>query len=67
MELMAEACGLGVLYSGFFSMAVNRSRFLRKKLGLRRGNKAVTTLVLGYSDVTYHRTVQKEPASVQQF
>lgn len=65
MELMAEACGLGVLYSGFFSMAVNRSRPLRKALGLKRGERAVTTLVLGYSNVTYHRTVQKEAASVR--
>lgn len=64
MELMAEACGLGVLYSGFFSMAVNHSRSLRRALGLRRGERAVTTLVLGYSGVTYHRTVQKEAASV---
>ena len=67
MELMAEACGLGVLYSGFFSMAVNRRRSLRRKLGLKRGEKAVMTLVIGYSNVTYHRTVQKEGATVRQF
>ena len=67
MALMAEACGLGVLYSGFFSMAANWSRSLRKELGLKRGDKVVMTLVLGYSSVTYHRTVQKEAASVRQF
>lgn len=39
MELTAEACGLGVLYSGFFAMAANRSRALRKQLGLRRGRR----------------------------
>lgn len=65
MELMAEACGLGVLYSGFFSMAANLSRPLRKLLGLKRGDKAVMTLVIGYSSVNYHRTVQKEAASVR--
>lgn len=65
MELMAEACGLGVLYSGFFAMAANRSRALRKMLGLRHGNKVVTTLVLGYSNVVYHRTAQKEKAFVK--
>lgn len=65
MALMAEACGLGVLYSGFFSMAANGSRTLRKLLGLKRGEKAVTTLVLGYSSVTYYRTAQKEAASVR--
>lgn len=67
MELMSEACGLGVLYSGFFSMAVNRSRSLRRMLGIKHGDKAVTTLVLGYSAVNYHRTVQKEEALVRQF
>lgn len=67
MALMAESCGLGVLYSGFFSMAANHSRSLRRMLGLRRGDKVVMTLVLGYSGVTYHRTAQKEAASVRQF
>lgn len=66
MELMAEACGLGVLYSGFFSMAVNHSRTLRKMLGLKHGDKAVTTLVIGYSSATYYRTVQKEAALIRQ-
>ena len=65
MELMAEACGLGVLYSGFFSMAANHSRALGRKLGLARGQRAVTTLVLGYAAVTYHRTAQKEAAQVR--
>lgn len=67
MALMAEACGLGVLYSGFFAMAANRCRPLRKLLGLGRRERVVTTLVLGYSAVTYHRTAQKEPASVRWF
>lgn len=65
MALMAEASGLGVLYSGFFAMAANHSRPLRKLLGLKRGDKAVTTLVLGYSCVKYHRTAQKEAASIR--
>ena len=58
-------CGLGVLYSGFFCMAAGLSRPLRRALGLGRGEKAVATLVLGYSGVTYHRTAQKEAASVR--
>lgn len=67
MELMAEAFGLGVLYSGFFSMAANQSRNLRKLLGLKGKDRVAMTLVLGYSSVTYHRTVQKEKASIRQF
>ncbi len=62
MALMAEANSLGVLYSGFFTIAANHSRKLRRALQLRRGQKAVTTLVLGYPDVRYHRTAQRESA-----
>lgn len=65
MALMAEACGLGVLYSGFFSMAARHCRSLRRQLGFTHGDNVVTTLVLGYSSVTYHRTAQKEAASVR--
>lgn len=64
MALMAESCGLGVLYSGFFTIAANHSRALRKMLGLGH-NKVVTTLVLGYSNVKYRRTAQKEEAAVR--
>lgn len=66
MALMAESHGLGVLYSGFFSMAVNMSSPLRKALGLRRQDRVVTTLVLGYPAVTYRRTTQKDRAFVRQ-
>ena len=65
MALMAEACGLGVLYSGFFALAANRSPALRKMLKLKKGEKVVTTLVLGYSAVTYRRTAQKDAAEVR--
>lgn len=63
MALMAEAHGLGVLYSGFFTIAANYSLTLHKELCLKQ--KVVTTLVLGYPNVTYHRTAQKEAAVVQ--
>lgn len=62
MALMAEALGLGVLYSGFFSFAANKSMLIKKKLCLKQ--KVVTTLVIGYPDVKYKRGVQREKASV---
>lgn len=62
MGLLAESFNLGVLYSGFFSRAVNLSKKLRRKLKLKRKDKVVTTLVLGYPNVKYYRTVQKEAA-----
>lgn len=65
MALMAESQGLGVLYCGFFSLAANLYSPLRKGLGLRNKEKVVTTLVLGYSSVKYHRTAQKEKANVE--
>lgn len=65
MELMAEALGLGVLYSGFFTIAANHSHSLHKALGLKFKDKVVTTLVLGYSSVNYRRTAQKEIPTVR--
>lgn len=65
MALMAESCGLGVLYSGFFATATRLSPALRRMLGLRRGQRVVATLVLGHPAVHYRRTAPKEPATVR--
>lgn len=65
MALMAESCGLGVLYSGFFTIVANNSRKLRRGLNLNHNDYVVTTLVLGYPDVKYRRTAQKERANVR--
>ena len=64
VELMAQAHGLGVLYSGFFTMAARLSRGLRRELGLGRKQKVVTALVLGYPAVRYRRTAPKEAAAI---
>lgn len=61
MAFMAEANGLGVLFSGFFTGVANRSNKLRKVLELKRGQKVVTTLVIGYSQIRYRRTIRREP------
>ncbi len=65
MALMAEANGLGILYSGFFTVVANNSPRLRKLLNLKKKGSVVTTLVLGYPAVTYKRTAQKEAAVVR--
>lgn len=65
MELAAQAHGLGVLYSGFFAMAARLSPALRRELGLARGQKVVTALVVGHPAVNYRRTAPKEPADVR--
>ncbi len=64
MAFMAEGLGLGVLYSGFFTTCANTSGKLKKILGLKTGEKVVTTMVIGYSAVNYKRTARREKAKV---
>lgn len=63
MAFMVEAYGLGVLFSGFFTTVANKIGKIKKILG--NDKKVVTTLVIGYPGVKYHRTVKREPAKVK--
>ena len=65
MALMAESYGLGVLFSGYFSDVANNSPKLKKLLSLKHRDHVITTLVIGYPDVKYRRTAQKETANVR--
>lgn len=65
MEFVAEANGLGVLYSGFFTMAANASPKIRKAIGIPKGKRAAMTLVLGYPSVKFLRSVQRENLDVK--
>lgn len=65
MEFVAEAYGLGVLYSGFFSMATNHSRKIKNAIGLPHGKKVITTLVMGYPKVKYQRSVARNRADIK--
>lgn len=65
MALMAENQGLGVLYSGFFALACKLSKKLRQGLGLEKGEKVVTAMVLGYPGVSYQRTAPRKEAKVK--
>lgn len=64
MAFMAEANGLGVLFSGFFTTCYNMSGKIRKIVGMKSKPKAVTTLVIGYPAVKYHRTARRKKAAV---
>lgn len=64
MAFMAEANGLGVLFSGFFTMCFRMSGKIRKIAGVKGKVYPVTTLVIGYSAVKYHRTAHRNPAVV---
>lgn len=65
MEIMAQSCGLGVLYSGFFTKIAGMSSELKRKLAVKRKEKIVATLVLGYPAVKYHRVPQREKPNVK--
>ncbi len=64
MAFMAEANGLGVLFSGFFTTCVKMSRKIRKLMNVPKKPKPVTTLVIGYPAVKYRRTSHRKPANI---
>lgn len=64
MAFMAEANGLGVLFSGFFTTCFNMSRKIRKIIGVPKKPKAITTIVIGYPAVKYHRTAHRNAAKI---
>lgn len=65
MEFVAEANGLGVLFSGFFTTAANTSYKIRKALKVPKGKKVAATLVLGYPDIRFLRSVQRKKIDVK--
>lgn len=65
MEFIAEANGLGVLYSGFFTTAANISEKIRKALKIPKGKHAAMTLVLGYPDVKFLLSARREALDVK--
>lgn len=60
MKLMAEANGLGVLFSGYFTTMINLSYKIKKALKIPYGKKAVATLVLGYPQINYLRSPKRK-------
>lgn len=65
MELMAEAQGLGTLYVGLFTIIANRNRKIRTFLGLKRDEKIVQCIALGYPAVKYQRTAPRKKADIK--
>lgn len=64
MEFMAEAHGLGTLYSGFFTKASSVSRKIKNKLNIPKGKKVATTLVMGYPSAPFRRSTPHEKLDV---
>jgi len=65
MELMAEAQGLGTLYAGFFMRAARKSKKIHTLLNLKKNEKVVAALAMGYTDVIYQRSAPKKKADVK--
>lgn len=65
MEFEAEANGLGVLFSGYFTSAANASRKIKKALQVPKGKRVAMTLVLGYPDVKFLRSVPRRELDVK--
>lgn len=64
LELMAHALGLGACYVGFVGIAASLEPELRKVLGLRKKEKLISTLAIGYPAVRYFRTVNRHEADL---
>lgn len=64
MESMVYALGLGMFYSGFTAIAATNSAKVREFLQLPPQHVPMACLVIGHPDVTYHRTVWRNPVNV---
>lgn len=64
MELMAETQGLGVLYSGFISRACQHNAEIKALLGIKPQHEVMSTLLVGYPDVTYARTAPRKKPEI---
>lgn len=63
MELMAEAEGLGSLYSGFIQRGIFYSPKVQELLGIT-GEQVAVCMLMGYPAVKYRRTVPRKKANV---
>lgn len=65
MEIMSRTYGLGGLHVGIFTAIANKSKSIKRALGLKHKEKVVACLALGYPNVKYQRTVPRRKAVVE--
>ncbi len=63
MQTMADALNLGVCFNGFFSFA-SHNKNIRELLNISDNKVVVTSLLLGYTDNKYYRTVPRKKAEI---
>lgn len=61
MELMAHALGLGALYCGFAVRAIDGDPELREYFGITEKRKLDGCLIIGRTDLRFHRTAPRNP------
>lgn len=64
MELLAHALGLGALYCGFAARAIDADPALRDYFGITEQRKLDSCLIVGHTDLKFHRTAPRKPARV---
>ena len=60
METMVYSLGLGMLYSGFTTRAVNYSPELKEYLGMQESDTVQASLIIGHPAVRYERSTPKK-------
>lgn len=65
MELMAHAMGLGALYCGFAAGAIRSDEGLRQYFGVSENHQLVSCLIVGKTDLRFHRTAPRNPAQAE--
>jgi nitroreductase/NAD-dependent dihydropyrimidine dehydrogenase PreA subunit len=63
MELVANANGLGVLYSSFITSGVNSSK-MKEIFGVPKGKKVYMVMLVGYPNIQFKRSAPRKKADV---
>ncbi len=62
--LAAVALGLGTTIIGMIPPIVERSKLLRKRYGIPKENKVMTSLILGHPKYSYRKSIRRDLAGV---
>ncbi|MCP5119863.1 MAG: hypothetical protein GY953_54385 [bacterium] len=63
--LAAVSLGLGTTIIGLIPPIVDRSKVLRKRYGIPKENKVMTSLILGYPKYKYKKSIRRELAGLR--
>ena len=60
VELMAQASGVGVLYSGFLLAAIMAAPGMKERLGVKENQQISAVMLMGFPAVSYRRTAPRK-------